>query len=430
MNHAFFRECLRATGNLGLAATLLLASCQSGRIVATPTELHEAAGAGDIDRISRLLGNGAGVDTTDSYGLTALFYAVRNRQIDATKDLIGRGANPNHVAHDGSTPLRVACLRKDIAMAALLIGSGADPNSMDDDGLTSLGLAVAQEDKELIELLLKQGAQVSPSQPNVHTPLTLAIIKRDPWYFDRLLAAGADPNQPSIGGNTPLHVACAFGNQHATSRLMASGVSSSPVNSNGLTPLDLALVDHRYDLVRELIQNRSLTDLRTEFQGGDPFRHGVVLLVKGAALPDNAAAETRQEARIALQAALATTETTLTQAEQERRDAARRARKREIWATVLMGMAQGAVMAGQQQLAQMNYKQTAQMSALRESSTPNEYFSNYDRIMAGHNGTYVAPTASPWSSAPRAGTESDDGLTILRTRMSECQKLLAKLDAP
>ncbi|MCC6233234.1 MAG: ankyrin repeat domain-containing protein [Verrucomicrobiales bacterium] len=414
---------------LGLAGTLLLASCHSGRIDATPSAAHEAAGAGDLAALGGHLGSNAAADTTDGHGLTPLFYAVRNRQVAAAKDLLGRGANPNHVAHDGNTPLRVACHRKDVEMAVVLLDGGADLNAVGEDALTPLGIAVTQEDKELLELLLTRGAKASPPLPNIHTPLTLAIIKRDPWYFDRLLRAGADPHQPGLGGNTPLHVACAFGNQHATTRLLAAGVDSGLTNANGLTPLDLALLDHRYDLVLKLIETRQAEDLQNQFQGGDPFRRGVVFLLKGQSASEPIAATLRGEARTALQEALAATQKSLKEAEGVRRDAERRARMRELWIDILIGMAQGAVMAGQQQVAQMNYRQTAQISALRQSNTPTEYFSNYERIMAGHNSTYVVATTVPIRSVPGAATEPEDGIAMLRVRISECQKLLAELDA-
>ncbi len=104
-------------------------------VVKTPVEtiepvqpaesIHEAAAAGDIEKIKSLISGGADVNAKDDKGNAPIHYAV----LLANKDVI-----------------------------ELLIDSGADVNLKDDQGHTALWWAKELKNNELVELLLKHGA--------------------------------------------------------------------------------------------------------------------------------------------------------------------------------------------------------------------------------------------------------------------------------
>jgi ankyrin repeat protein len=104
-----------------LAALLLmlLTSCGDDSRVRS---LIEAAGQGDIDRISLLIDGGANVNGVALDGWTPLTRAADAGQLDAVKLLLARGADINRGT---VTPLHFAAVRGRLDVARFLVRSGA-----------------------------------------------------------------------------------------------------------------------------------------------------------------------------------------------------------------------------------------------------------------------------------------------------------------
>ncbi len=101
--------------------------CAGQESAATPEDLFDAARAGDVDRITRILDEGIDVDATTAYGATALMYAAEKGHLEAVKFLVAKGADVN--AKDtfyGATPLSWANMSKRKEIAAYLKENGAE----------------------------------------------------------------------------------------------------------------------------------------------------------------------------------------------------------------------------------------------------------------------------------------------------------------
>lgn len=129
----------------GLGVALLAVACAEQP---PDAPLIQAARAGSLDTITRLVDSGADVDlpapTDDGWEATPLQHAILARQPGAVRLLLERGADPNRVAGPNSPPpLVLAAGDTDPAFVNLLLAHGADPTVEDEDGVTPLGRAVS-----------------------------------------------------------------------------------------------------------------------------------------------------------------------------------------------------------------------------------------------------------------------------------------------
>lgn len=100
-------------------------------------KLFEAARAGDMARVKKLLTEGAGVNARDELDWTSLMHACSKRQRELAKFLLFQGADVN--AHDrlGWTPLMIAAGNGDAQLVKLLLEKGADRDARNVYGETA-----------------------------------------------------------------------------------------------------------------------------------------------------------------------------------------------------------------------------------------------------------------------------------------------------
>ena len=103
--------------------------------------LHDAIWDGNIERVKRLIDNGADVNFRDDYDYTPLHWAVREGYMDIVQLLVANGADINAIGMyrwGGKTPLHQAVIYGHKAIEKYLIAHGADVNIRDSSGLRPL----------------------------------------------------------------------------------------------------------------------------------------------------------------------------------------------------------------------------------------------------------------------------------------------------
>lgn len=127
------------------------------------------------DALELLLSRGASVDYANSFGKTALFYAIESGDRQTVAALLEHGANPNHayknadelerlqcithnIRHSSRTPLMHAAQHSDPAMLTLLLDKGARLNDVDGLGWDALDYAMENQQQANAEFLRSKGA--------------------------------------------------------------------------------------------------------------------------------------------------------------------------------------------------------------------------------------------------------------------------------
>ncbi|KAJ5197928.1 uncharacterized protein N7498_007045 [Penicillium cinerascens] len=152
-------------GDLGAVKTLLAngANPNGNERVLDKRPLIIAAMMGYTNIVKLLiLEYGAILDVTDSFGLSALYWAVSENHLDTARFLLSHGADVNRGV-DGSTPLHSA--------------------------ITG---AIADNQMEMVHLVLEHGADVNAAGENLNLPLMRAAISSNAALLRLLLDKGAD----------------------------------------------------------------------------------------------------------------------------------------------------------------------------------------------------------------------------------------------
>jgi ankyrin repeat protein len=188
--------------------------------------LYEAAEAGDLALVKRLLAAGADANVRTTLNETPLLRAAEGGFVDVAAALLDADADAKIARKSGETPLMLAASHGDVAMLTLLLDRGrADVNQKTDDGRTALASAVT------------------------------APPRRGTAAVRLLLSRGANVNVP-YARSTALHQAVMHGNPEAAALLIAAGADVDAKDREGKTPLDRAIAGGRSDVLRALLEAR------------------------------------------------------------------------------------------------------------------------------------------------------------------------------
>ncbi|MEM3964298.1 MAG: ankyrin repeat domain-containing protein [Thermofilaceae archaeon] len=105
------------------------------------SELHEAVREGDLQRVKKLLEQGANVNARSRVGWTPLHWAAEKGYLEVARLLVEKGANVNARDNDGRTPLHYAALYGYLDVVRFLLEAGANPTFRDSWGRTPADLA-------------------------------------------------------------------------------------------------------------------------------------------------------------------------------------------------------------------------------------------------------------------------------------------------
>ena len=188
------------------AVVVLLAG---GIAPADAQDLYEAAGAGDLAVIERLLADGASADARGQNAETPLVAAALAGNVKVAELLLAHRADVRARNAGGFTPLHAAAFSGSVPVAVLLLDRGAPLDDADNKaGVTPLLVAAEQDHPSLVELFIARGAAVGTPERDGYMPLTRALWKGNGEVMRVLKRHGATCQSADIVGGEELYRQC------------------------------------------------------------------------------------------------------------------------------------------------------------------------------------------------------------------------------
>jgi len=224
-------------------------------------QLILACRSGIIERIKKLLDDGADINGPNVSGQRPLIMAVQNYNTGIVKYLLDKGANI-HITH-GVYRYSAIDVARTPDIVKLLIDRGANIESVF-NGMTPLHNAVSNDNTTSAEYLLDAGANIEAvihnnSHYDDNTPLMVAVNDADYNMCEFLIHYGANVNYETPRTKTCLSIACAKGLYRIAHLLIENGANVNHKDGHGRTPLMFACMYadieyHKY-IIQLLIKN-------------------------------------------------------------------------------------------------------------------------------------------------------------------------------
>ncbi|WP_371793445.1 ankyrin repeat domain-containing protein [Streptomyces sp. NBC_01471] len=172
--------------------------------------LLDAAGRGDVTEVRAALAAGAGLESRDAHGRTALLLASLGDQVDVARVLVAEGADPDAQDDRDDSPWLVTGVTGSVAMMRVLLSAGPDLTLRNRFGGIALIPASERGHVDYVRALLREtDIDVDHVNHLGWTALLEAVILGDggPAHqevVELLITAGATPGLPDGDGVTAL----------------------------------------------------------------------------------------------------------------------------------------------------------------------------------------------------------------------------------
>ena len=248
-----------------VAALLKQGADPNGADTYGSTALHWAVELNDVDTVDRLLAAGANPKATNRYGVAPLSLAATNGNAAVIEKLLAKGADANTTAAGGETALMTAARTGVVDAVRALVAHGADLNARETvRGQTALMWAASEGHAEVVRALVKAGADLTArsGRPGAAPARRADNTRPMADYFTR--SNGGPLNTPMVVDSmSPLMFAVRDGQTEVVKTLLESGASVNETAANGLSVLVLAIINAHYELASYLLD-----------QGADPNAAG------------------------------------------------------------------------------------------------------------------------------------------------------------
>ena len=239
-----------------LPGTLWLALILAAPLVwpAAAGEVQDAAGAGDLEKIMRLLTEKPELLNQRDRGTTALHEAARHGHLEVADCLLKSGADVNAADSNGLTPLRLALGYGHQAVADLLRRNG--------------GLEKRAGEAKTPPLAAPPPALVGPSQTTNH-PRTATVgaspAPAAPPITQPLPRAATNPTPALSPVLFPIHEAARVGElSHVAALLKEWPELLEATDEKGQTPLHAAVLGGRTEVTDYLLRRRANLEARSK----------------------------------------------------------------------------------------------------------------------------------------------------------------------
>ena len=255
--------------------------------------IYVAASTGDIERIRRLISEGANIDTSRPNKISPICKAIKHGDVEAVEILCSLGADVNSITPHGEYPIHWAAATGHVGMIKKLAQWGANVNSLSQEEATPTHIAAgfgnceairelysleANIDlpaknketplftaarygrSEAITLLHELGADVNTEQQGIMLPVNIAAMEGHTKAILALNQAGADINSSLVSGITTTHLAAMQKQSEVIKLLHTLGENIDIPDSNGLTPVQLAELEGHREIV-QLFRQLEIDDI-------------------------------------------------------------------------------------------------------------------------------------------------------------------------
>eukprot|EP00903_Cladosiphon_okamuranus_P003491 g3489.t1 len=208
------------------------------------TGWFEAANAGDVTVMKKMVSAGFDEKTQDEDGNSALHIAAANGNETVAEYLLNRGFSVDEKGAQGRTPLMTAVTSDQPGMVSWLLGQGADPKVKDDGGFMALMLATSMGKAAAVEELAPYHRE------DLDSALLLAALVGQADVIDTLTNYGASVYARMEDGRTPLMLSAENGHTEAVALLMDIGASRFATTEDGSTAQSFAVAAGHDEIAR------------------------------------------------------------------------------------------------------------------------------------------------------------------------------------
>lgn len=225
-------------------------------------DLIEAAKNGDLEKVKKLIQEGAYIDDRGAEGKTALMHACSNEHLDVVQYLLKQGANVELINNHDSQAIHYGYKNVDILKE--LLKYGADINYQDYYGNTPLHLTISFHKINVAKYIINNtDANLNIKDKGNYAPILIAVSKGNVEIVRELIKKGALISIQNDSGHTPLHYASGDGSISIIKELLKAGSNIDAPDFSGHTPLMQAVYGCRLTAVKLLLEKGANINLQT-----------------------------------------------------------------------------------------------------------------------------------------------------------------------